>query len=61
MTIFEEIEKVIAELPPEKAVSLKLWLNEFQTARRRKQLKAYAQVTQLLANFDKSNSRSQWN
>jgi len=42
MSIVKEVEKVIAELPPEKAFILRFWLNEFQAARRYKQLKKYA-------------------
>ena len=61
MTIFEEVEKVRAELPPEQASSLKSWLNEFQAARRYKQFKAYTMAVKVLVNFKKANSNALWN
>ena len=61
MTIFEEIEKVIAELPQEQAASLKTWLNEFQADRRYKQIKSYLMATKVWADFKKNNSNSSCN
>ena len=61
MTIFEEVEKVLAELPPEQAASLKTWLNEFQAARRYKHIKAYTMAVKALAYFKKAKSNALWN
>ena len=61
MSIVKEVEKVISELPPEQASSLKFWLNEFQAARRYKQLKAYAMAAKALAYFRKTDSNALWN
>jgi hypothetical protein len=61
MPIVKEIEKVLAELPSEKALMLKYWLNEFKAARRYKKLKAYAMAVKAWADFEKGNSNALWN
>jgi len=58
MTIFEEVEKTIAELPPEQASSLKIWLSEFRAARQYKKIKAFTQATKTIAEFRRSHSNS---
>jgi hypothetical protein len=61
MDIIEEIEKVIAELPPRQACKLKYWLNEYKASRRYKQLRAYKPAFKALARFKKSKSSSSLN
>jgi hypothetical protein len=61
MTIFEEVEKIIAQLPAEQAFSLKFWLKEFQAARRYKKIKSYTMALKVLADFEKSNGNALWN
>jgi len=61
MTIIEETEKIIAQLPPRQACKLKYWLNEFKAARRYKQLKAYKPAFKALAKFKRSNVSSSLN
>ena len=55
MTLIQEIEKIIAELPPRKACMLKFWLNEYEASRRYKHLKAQAMAAKVLADFKKCN------
>ena len=61
MPIVKELEKVIADLPASKAISLKILLNQFEAVRRHKKLKAYSMAGKILDNFKKSNSNSLWN
>ena len=61
MTIFEEVEKIIVDLPPEQALNLRFWLNEFQAARRYKHIKAYSMADKALTDFDKGISNAMWN
>jgi len=61
MTIYEEIEKIIADLPPEQAISLKRWLKGFQAARWYKQIRAYNEALEVVANFKKNKSNAMWN
>jgi hypothetical protein len=61
MTIVNEVERIIAELPPEKASTLKYWLNEFKAAYRYKKLKPYTVAFKALADFQKGKSNALWN
>ena len=61
MSLVKEVEKVIAELPPKKALILRFWLNEYIAARRYKKIKAYVQATKTLVNFHKGVSKAMWN
>ena len=61
MTLINEVEKVIAELPLPEATMLRFWLDEYQAARRYKKLKAYILATKTLDNFEKGNSNASWN
>lgn len=61
MSLVKEVEKVISELPPEKAFILRFWLNEYKAARRYRKLKAHSQATKTLANFHQSVSKAMWN
>lgn len=56
MSIIEEIEKVIAQLPPREACKLTYWLNEFKAARRYKKFKEFTPALKALADFKRSNS-----
>ena len=61
MTLIQEVEKVIAELPPRKAGDLKFWLEELKAARRYKYVKAYTKATKTLADFEKNNGDASLN
>ena len=61
MPIVKEVEKVIGQLPPEQASSLKNWLNEFKAARRYKQIKWCAVTAKALVDFEKGKSNALWN
>ena len=61
MSIVQELEKIITELPPRKASNLKYWLEEYKAARRYRQLKSYIMASKILAHFGKSNSDASLN
>jgi hypothetical protein len=61
MSLVKEVEKVIAQLPLPEATMLKYWLEEYEAARRYKQIKAYAKAITVLANFKKNNGNALWN
>lgn len=61
MKVFNEVEKVIAELPPRKAIVLSFWLKEFKAARRHKQIKRFAAAFKALADHRKSNGDTSFN
>lgn len=61
MRIIDEVEKILAELPPEQAVMLKRWLIKFEAAHHYKQLKAYTKALKTLSDFEKANSKALWN
>lgn len=61
MTIVQELEKVITQLPLKKAIDLNYWLDEYKASQRYKQVKAYTQAVQTLAEFKKNKNNSSWN
>jgi hypothetical protein len=61
MSLVQEIEKIIAELPPRKACILKFWLKEYKASRRHKQIRAYAVTVWALRDFQKNNGDASLN
>ncbi|MDE2221595.1 MAG: hypothetical protein KGK03_00810 [Candidatus Omnitrophica bacterium] len=51
MSLIREIEEAIAKLPIREAYMLRHWLNEYETAREYKKLKAQAVLNHHLSEF----------
>ena len=54
MTLVQEIQKVIDELPLDKATKLKSWLVDLKATRNYKHLEAYAKSLQVMDDFEKN-------